>query len=259
MSLDKLKELSLPKELQPSFVEETVEPAKNGRDLIAQMTTSPSSSSSSTGGKRPLSVDVGMGGSANISGQVAKKQKGTGAVDVGSSSSSSSSTAATEATSAATAAEYPRNLRVPSNPTLKTLLGVLKKEVLELIYTCNTIKVWVQLNIPRIEDGNNFGVGVQEEIVGELSRAEDSGLNVLESMTKYFLMRARIVSKILKWPQVEDYAQSVRELDEKQFISLKLSGLDLRNNYHILFDTITKNMNKLSKPREDSSMSSLMY
>lgn len=33
----------------------------------------------------------------------------------------------------------------------------LKKEFLELIESANTIKIWIQLNIPRIEDGNNFG------------------------------------------------------------------------------------------------------
>ena len=26
---------------------------------------------------------------------------------------------------------------------------------------CNAVKIWIQLNIPRIEDGNNFGVSIQ--------------------------------------------------------------------------------------------------
>ena len=92
-----------------------------------------------------------------------------------------------------------------------------------------TVKIWIQLNIPRIEDGNNFGVSIQEETVSELSRAEDSGFAVLESMAKYYVMRAKLVSRVcflfvsvnsdieqvMKYPSVQDYIQSVIEMDEK--------------------------------------------
>jgi len=147
---------------------------------------------------------------------------------------------------------------VPSNKVILDLLALLKKEVLELIETINTVKIWIQLNIPKIEDGNNFGVSIQEETVSELGRAEDSGFSVLESMTKYFITRAKLVSKILKYPKVEDYRQSVIELDEKEFVNLKLCCLDLRNNYSILYDMITKNLEKIRTPRS-SNHSATMF
>ncbi len=43
---------------------------------------------------------------------------------------------------------------------------------MELVEMLNTVKIWIQLNIPKIEDGNNFGVSIQEETVSELGRAE---------------------------------------------------------------------------------------
>eukprot|EP01114_Cavostelium_apophysatum_P019206 TRINITY_DN6125_c0_g1_i1.p1 TRINITY_DN6125_c0_g1~~TRINITY_DN6125_c0_g1_i1.p1 ORF type:complete len:249 (+),score=56.87 TRINITY_DN6125_c0_g1_i1:119-865(+) len=138
---------------------------------------------------------------------------------------------------------------IPANPVIMDMLGILKKEILELIEVINTVKIWIQLNIPRIEDGNNFGVSIQEETVSELGRAEDSGFAVLESMTKYFITRAKLVSKVIKYPNVKDYRQSVVELDEKEFINLRLCALDLRNNYAILHDMIVKNLEKLKQPR----------
>jgi len=60
----------------------------------------------------------------------------------------------------------------------------------------NTVKIWIQLNIPRIEDGNNFGVGIQEEMVNELARAENDAIAVLDSMTKYFISRGRLLHKV---------------------------------------------------------------
>jgi hypothetical protein len=38
-------------------------------------------------------------------------------------------------------------------------------------FQLTSVKIWIQLNIPRIEDGNNFGVGVQEESINEIARS----------------------------------------------------------------------------------------
>jgi len=146
---------------------------------------------------------------------------------------------------------------VPSNQAIFEIVEVLKREILELIEMINTVKVWIQLNIPRIEDGNNFGVSIQEDTVNELGRAEDSGFSVLESMTKYYVTRAKLVSKALKYPNIHDYRQSVLELDEKELINLRLCCLDLRNNYAILHDMITKNMEKIKTPRTSNHMSAI--
>ena len=91
----------------------------------------------------------------------------------------------------------PDQPHIPANKTILKLLDILKTEVLELIEMINIIKLWIQLNIPRIEDGNNFGVSIQEETVNELSRAEESGFAGLESMSKYYVTRAKLVSKVL--------------------------------------------------------------
>ncbi|CAO2602662.1 Proteasome activator complex subunit 3 [Lemmus lemmus] len=44
-----------------------------------------------------------------------------------------------------------------SNPQLVDIIEKVKPEIRLLIEKCNTVKMWVQLLIPRIEDGNNFG------------------------------------------------------------------------------------------------------
>jgi len=151
----------------------------------------------------------------------------------------------------------PDNL-VPSNKLVVELLVPLKQEILELIETLNAIKLWIQLNIPRIEDGNNFGVSIQEETVNELGRSEEAGFAVLETMTKYYVTRAKLVSKVLKYPEIEDYRNSVIELDEKEYINLRLCLLDLRNNYASLFDLISKNLEKLKTPRTSNHMTNMI-
>lgn len=52
------------------------------------------------------------------------------------------------------------------------------------------------MNVPRIEDGNNFGVSIQEETLNELSSSEDSAVHKLESLSKYFTNRGKLISKV---------------------------------------------------------------
>jgi proteasome activator subunit 3 (PA28 gamma) len=144
---------------------------------------------------------------------------------------------------------------ITTNDHIHRMMTVIKNEVFQLIEMCNTVKIWIQLNIPRIEDGNNFGVSIQEETVAELSRAEDSGFSILESITKYYVTRAKLCSKLIKYPNLGDYHQAVRELDEKEYNNLKLCSNDLRNSYAILYDMIMKNLDKIKKPRSSNTAS----
>ncbi|KAF7456496.1 putative subunit of proteaseome activator complex [Cryptosporidium felis] len=147
---------------------------------------------------------------------------------------------------------------IPSNLQIKELVSYVKQEVSELIEMVSSIKLWVQLNIPQIQDGNNFGVGIQEESIQELSRVEDATFSLYESVCKYYSERGRLSSKVLKHPGVEDYIEAIRELDERYWVSLRCSIADMRNNYAWLHDLLTKNWGKLSKPR-NSEGSNMVY
>lgn len=143
---------------------------------------------------------------------------------------------------------------VPSNPAVLTLIRILKSNILEFIEHLTTVKIWIQLNIPRIEDGNNFGVAIQEETLAELGRAEEAAFATLEATPKYFLLRAKYITKSLKYPGVTDYRNAVYELDEKEYVNMVMSIKELRNNYSILHDMINKNWDKISKPRSEAAM-----
>lgn len=113
--------------------------------------------------------------------------------------------------------------------------------------------MWISFLIPRIEDGNNFGVSIQEETLAEVRTVESEAATYFEQVSRYYLSRGKIVSKIAKYPHVEDFRRTLEEIDEKEFLSLRLVVCELRNHYATLHDIIFKNLEKIKKPRNTNS------
>ncbi|XP_063421052.1 proteasome activator complex subunit 3-like [Mytilus trossulus] len=146
---------------------------------------------------------------------------------------------------------------VPCNKRLAVLADQIKPYIQELIDHANILKMWITLLIPKIEDGNNFGVSVQEDTLGEARQVESEAASYLDQISRYYITRAKLVSKVAKYPHLDDYRQSVRELDEKEFISIRLISCELRNHYASLHDIILKNMEKIKKPKNDNAHQNL--
>ncbi|XP_006887421.1 PREDICTED: proteasome activator complex subunit 3-like [Elephantulus edwardii] len=109
--------------------------------------------------------------------------------------------------------------------------------------------MWVQLLIPKVEDGNNFGVSIQEDTVDQLWTVESTAASYLRRFSTYYNTRAKLVSKIVKYPQVEDYWRTVAEVDENEYLSVRQILLHVRNQYATLHDVILKNIEKIKTPR----------
>jgi hypothetical protein len=100
-------------------------------------------------------------------------------------------------------------------------------------------------------------VSVQEDVVQELHRAEESSFQFLDQLTKYFLRRAKLISKRTKYPDIEEYALCIQESDAKTLTSYKLCLFDLRNQYLLLHDLIQKNYEKVTNPRSDKEVAAM--
>uniref|UniRef100_A0A8C5N6S7 Proteasome activator PA28 C-terminal domain-containing protein n=1 Tax=Gouania willdenowi TaxID=441366 RepID=A0A8C5N6S7_GOUWI len=137
------------------------------------------------------------------------------------------------------------------NERVESLLQAVKTEVQTLKEKLNTVSMWVQLQIPQIEDGNNFGVAVQEKVFELLTNTRTKIEAFQTQISKYYSERGDAVAKASKQAHVGDYRQLVHELDLFQYYELRLVVLEIRNTYAVLFDIITKNYDKIKKPRGD--------
>ena len=144
---------------------------------------------------------------------------------------------------------------VPGNAKVQAIIHFIKPEILAMTDSCNSLKIWIQLLTPKIEDGNNFGVSVQEEVMKKVCDVQSRAEKYRGKISKYFHVRAKIVSKIAKYPQLADYRHTLNEYDEKFFLYLKVMVTELRGMYALLYDIIIKNYEKLNKPRTSNAHS----
>jgi proteasome activator subunit 3 (PA28 gamma) len=145
------------------------------------------------------------------------------------------------------------NGSIPINADIAEIISIVKPQAIELIGYANQIKMWISYMIPKIEDGNNFGVSIQEDSMAEARQIESEAASYLDQVSRYYLTRAKIISKVAKYPHVDDYRRTISELDEKEFISLRLVITELRNHYASLHDLINKNIEKIKKPRSTNN------
>ena len=59
-----------------------------------------------------------------------------------------------------------------------------------------SIKMWISLKVPRIEDGNNFGVSVQEEYISALEGMEGSVTTIIASVSSYLSDRGTLLENV---------------------------------------------------------------
>lgn len=149
--------------------------------------------------------------------------------------------------------------KMECNRYIEKIIKMVKPDIRELVECCNTVKTWVQLQIPEIQDGNNFGVEVQEEILEEVRKVEDECSAFLKSISVYHLMRAEMASKFAKYSSVEDYVCALQQLDVKEFVTLRLMTLEMRSYCLALLDLFDKNMDRILTPRGINNANMLVY
>ncbi|XP_012214781.1 proteasome activator complex subunit 3 isoform X1 [Linepithema humile] len=144
---------------------------------------------------------------------------------------------------------------VPSNKKLSDLIHIVKPYIRQLLEDSNLLKMWISFLIPKIEDGNNFGVSIQEDTLSEIQSVESEAAAFFDQISRYFISRGKIVSKVAKYPHIIDYRRAIQELDEKEYVSLWLVMCEVRNRYCSLHDLVIKNLEKIKRPRSSNAQS----
>lgn len=83
-----------------------------------------------------------------------------------------------------------------SNDAVSKAVTTTLDAVESLSDTCRTLEYFVQLHVPTIEDGGNFGVGVQLDLLKKLNDVQDAVSKNVDELCGYANARAEALSKL---------------------------------------------------------------
>uniref|UniRef100_G1PEG4 Proteasome activator complex subunit 2 n=1 Tax=Myotis lucifugus TaxID=59463 RepID=G1PEG4_MYOLU len=144
---------------------------------------------------------------------------------------------------------------LPGNEKLLALLALVKPEVWTLKEKCILVITWIQHLIPKIEDGNDFGVAIQEKVLERVNAVKTKVEAFQTTISKYFSERGDAVAKASKETHVMDYRALVHERDEAAYRELRAMVLDLRAFYAELYHIISSNLEKIVNPKGEEKPS----
>ena len=144
------------------------------------------------------------------------------------------------------------------NPVIGRMEEQLKPLLVDILESCLTVRTWLKLLTPKMQDGNNFGVEVQNAIIEFVKRLETESSASMQALSIYHLTRAEMISKLSKYPGILDYSRALEELDEKEFIQLRILAVDMRNNCYALLDMFNKNIDKIKNPRSNKGTHNML-
>lgn len=144
---------------------------------------------------------------------------------------------------------------IKGNEKIMTVLERVKPEIVALRETIVTVSCWIQYLIPKIEDGNDFGVAIQEKILERIAAVKIKADGFQAVINKYFLERGDAIAKASKETHVMDYRLLVHEKDESIYSEIKVILLDIRGFYAELYDIISKNLEKVTNPKGEEKPS----
>uniref|UniRef100_F7HPY0 Proteasome activator complex subunit 2 n=2 Tax=Callithrix jacchus TaxID=9483 RepID=F7HPY0_CALJA len=150
--------------------------------------------------------------------------------------------------------EIPKCGFLPENEVL-SLLALVKSEVWTPKEKCILVITWIQHLIPKIEDGNDFGVAIQEKVLERVNAVKTKVEAFQTTISKYFSEHGDVVAKASKETHVMDYWASVHERDEAAYGELRAMVLDLKAFYAELYHIISSNPEKTVNPKGEEKPS----
>ncbi|CAL1596352.1 unnamed protein product [Knipowitschia caucasica] len=144
---------------------------------------------------------------------------------------------------------------IASNERISDLLRLVKPEICAFRETAALVTCWIHHLIPRIEDGNDFGVAIQEKILERIAAVQKKMDEQLPNINKYLTERGDAVAKASKETHVMNYRSLVHEKDLDMFHEARVILLDLRGLYTEFYDVVNKNMDKVTNPKGEEKPS----
>ncbi|KJA25820.1 hypothetical protein HYPSUDRAFT_383267 [Hypholoma sublateritium FD-334 SS-4] len=149
--------------------------------------------------------------------------------------------------------KYPTFSR-PNTSGHNEIHATIKKECEYLIQLTDQARMWliltqlryglllfidIGLSVNRADCDSKIS-NAQDDLLTEIQLSQQSALNMRDTARKYYAARAKLCSKVVKFPDIQDYLMALQEHDEQQLFLARQYLTDIQNIYMALFEMIVK-------------------
>lgn len=144
----------------------------------------------------------------------------------------------------------PSSISVFRPPThILQLWEFLESQVRHVIELFDLVQMFLILKTPVAEEGNNTGVEIQQQCARTLVDARRFVLGCENYLKLYHTQRAKLASKCIKYPQLEDYQRALVERDHEECRDCRYLLVRLRMQCVAVADVLHKNFEKVNDPK----------
>jgi len=170
------------------------------------------------------------------------------------------------------------------NAAVAGLCSLVREQAAHTIEDLKSLEMWLLLKVPEVSDGNNFGVDVQNFVLGEIKTLRAEVAAMLDCGSTYHGAKAAILEKLVKpttktvdeesktekegdkttvkqsktekasskeEPPLLDYVMQAAAVDVKEYHACFMRLTDMRNAYVKVNLLYSKNRKRLADPRGD--------
>ncbi|KAH9824825.1 proteasome activator pa28 [Melampsora americana] len=129
------------------------------------------------------------------------------------------------------------------------LWEVLDTHTRQIIDFFDLVQTYLILKTPVAEEGNNTGVEIQQQCARTVVDARRFVVGCENYLKLYHTQRAKLASKCLKYPQIEDYQRALTERDHEECRDCRYLLARLRLQCLAVVDILHKNFEKVDDPK----------
>lgn len=128
----------------------------------------------------------------------------------------------------------------PNNAVLQEIVDNIEVIFFKTADVLSSIQVWVKLQRPPKEDGNNYYIGILDECIELAAQTETNTMSFIDLISKINSDRSEAVKTLLEQPWFADNHLAVDEMDGSTYLAIRNGLKELRNDYIVLYRTLIK-------------------
>ncbi|KAK4685079.1 hypothetical protein P7C73_g5081, partial [Tremellales sp. Uapishka_1] len=142
---------------------------------------------------------------------------------------------------------------IPQNDAQVALIKICTNECNDMHMMAQDLKIWLEMEVPVIEDGNSFGAEVQHTLIKELAEVYRKSNAMHNGCRAHYSDRLKLCQDWVRFPNLMDYAEAIAASDRFDHFLLRSYLRSMLNVYSSLILKFQRNWTKVINPKGSHS------